>query len=273
MKKHKMFQSDFIFEKGSVMKERNRKIFITAAIVGVVVLLALAILFPSTIRILLVVPFLLFLPGYGLIALLFPRPALDIPARLLLSVGLSLATTAFIGLILNMTSPGLRIQNPLLLLLVGGLGLLGLRSLIMDVRQVDRSTIPARIGLDVRQMVLFGLAAVITTIAIFVARTPSSPKDLLGYTLFWVQAGKTPNSLEVGVRSEEFQTTKFQVRFDIKGETKNGPTFELGPGQTWDYSLKLDGENLTGQPVTLLLYRLDDPTKPYRRVEWWHENN
>jgi hypothetical protein len=117
------------------------------------------------------------------------------------------------------------------------------------------------------------LAALITATAVTVAHTPTSPKNLVGYTLFWVQAGNAPDKLELGVRSEEFRTTKFQVRFEIKDSTYDGPIFELAPGQTWKCSLKLNGEDLTGRPVTVLLYRLDQPNQVYRRVVWWYENN
>jgi uncharacterized membrane protein len=246
---------------------------VTAAIGVAIFILVLAVMSPSMIRVALALPLILFLPGYGLTAVLFPRQALDLPARLLLSVGLSLAITALSGLILHLTPWGISLRNPLVIVLIGVPAILGLFSLIKHLLQVDRTTTLARIGFDSRQVILFTLAALIVATAVTVARTPTSTKNLVGYTLFWAQAGSTPNTLELGVRSEEFRTEKFQMRFEIKDVTHDGPIFELSPGQTWEYSLKLNGEDLTGQPVTVLLYRLDKPNEVYRHVVWWYENN
>ena len=59
--------------------------------------------------------FILFLPGYTLIEALFPkRGDLDTIERLALSIGLSLAITPLIGLLLNYTPWGIRL-NPIII--------------------------------------------------------------------------------------------------------------------------------------------------------------
>lgn len=228
---------------------------------------------PSWARVELTLPVIFFLPGYGITALLFPDRVLDLPARLLLSVGLSLATTALIGLILNLTPWGVQLGNPLTIALLGGTVSVGLYFLIRDLLSIDRTTILTRIGFSGRQIIYLLLAAVVATIAVNVARTPVSPKNLTGYTLLWAQPGRASDGLKLGVRSEEFKTTKYQLRFEINETFREGPTFELKPGQMWEYLLNLDGEKLTGKPIVLLLYRLDRPKEVYRRVLWWYENN
>lgn len=76
-----------------------------------VVLLGLIVLLPeSPLRIALGLPFVLFFPGYTLIAALYPRrDDLDGIERLALSLGLSLAVVPLIGLILNYTPWGIRL--------------------------------------------------------------------------------------------------------------------------------------------------------------------
>lgn len=219
------------------------------------------------------VPLLLFLPGYGITAILFSGRGLDIPARLLLSVALSLATTAFSGLILHLTPQGISLQNPLIILLIGGPGIVGLYSLVNDVLRVDEATTFARIGFNSRQVLLLLLAAVIATAALAVARTSTSPNNLTAYTMLWIQPGSSPDRLKLGVRSEEFRTTRYQLRFEVNEVVREGPTFELMPGQTQEYVLRLDDKTLTGQPVVVLLYRLDRPDEAYRRVVWWNEDH
>ncbi|MBT9164937.1 MAG: hypothetical protein DDT23_00948 [candidate division WS2 bacterium] len=69
-------------------------------------------LFPefTTLRIILGLPFILFLPGYTFISALFPRKKdLDSIERIALSFGLSIAITPLIGLILNYTPWGIRL--------------------------------------------------------------------------------------------------------------------------------------------------------------------
>lgn len=79
--------------------------------VATVVLLATILLLPhSPIRVALGLPFVLFFPGYTLIAALYPRrDDLDGIERLALSLGLSLAVVPLIGLVLNYTPWGIRL--------------------------------------------------------------------------------------------------------------------------------------------------------------------
>lgn len=79
------------------------------------VLLILSITFiPNTIaRIILGLPFLIFFPGYVLVAALFPRSDMDGIERTALGFGMSIATTALIGLGLNYTAWGIRMESVL----------------------------------------------------------------------------------------------------------------------------------------------------------------
>ena len=78
----------------------------------VIVLVAIIILFPSNIlRIILGLPFLLFFPGYTLVAALFTRKeGMGSVERVALSFGLSIAVVPLIGLILNYTPWGIRTE-------------------------------------------------------------------------------------------------------------------------------------------------------------------
>jgi uncharacterized membrane protein len=65
----------------------------------------------TPVRILLGLPLVLFLPGYALIALLFPRKGdLDGIERVALSFGLSIAVVPLTGLALNYTPFGIRLS-------------------------------------------------------------------------------------------------------------------------------------------------------------------
>lgn len=69
----------------------------------------------TPLRTILGIPMVLFLPGYSLIAMLFPRKSdLDGMERLALSFGLSIAVVPLIGLGLNFTPFGIRLVPVLL---------------------------------------------------------------------------------------------------------------------------------------------------------------
>jgi len=71
----------------------------------------------SPVRIILGLPLVLFLPGYALIATLFPRKDdLDVIERVALSFGLSIAITPLLGLGLNYTPFGIRLTPVLIVL-------------------------------------------------------------------------------------------------------------------------------------------------------------
>lgn len=71
----------------------------------------LPILNETPIRAALLVPGILFLPGYCLIAVLFPRDSdIDLIERIALSFGLSIAVVPLIGLVLNFTPWGIRLE-------------------------------------------------------------------------------------------------------------------------------------------------------------------
>jgi len=78
------------------------------------IILVLVIFFlPSgVVQIVLGTPFVLFFPGYALMAALFPkREGISGIARVALSFGMSLAVVPLIGLILNYTPWGIRLES------------------------------------------------------------------------------------------------------------------------------------------------------------------
>jgi len=79
----------------------------------VLLLIAIIILLPATsFRIVLGIPFLLFLPGYTLVTALCPKKeGIDAIERVALSFGLSIALVPLIGLILNYMLWGIRVES------------------------------------------------------------------------------------------------------------------------------------------------------------------
>lgn len=78
----------------------------------VIVLGVAIIFFPSRVlQIVLGIPFILFFPGYVLMTGLFPKKGMGGVERVALSLGLSIAVVPLIGLILNYTLWGIRLES------------------------------------------------------------------------------------------------------------------------------------------------------------------
>jgi len=86
----------------------------------VILLIAVIAIFPSFIlRLVLGLPFVLFFPGYTLIAILFPRRgALTVVERVVLSFGFSIVLVSLIGFVLNYTPWGITLFSVLVSLAV-----------------------------------------------------------------------------------------------------------------------------------------------------------
>lgn len=238
-----------------------------AAIVSL--LLIVMIVSPTVPRVLLSLSLVLFLPGLLITLLLFPGESLGIPERLLLSFGLSVAFVALGGLILNLTPWGLQASSLWIALLLSLA--VGIAVLFYARRTGWRVTIPNGINFNKRQWVLMVLAALMTILSIRIARTPAPQTGLEGYTLLSAQTADLPNTIRLGVKSEEFASAQYQIKYQYNGMTQEGPTLNLNPGQSWEQVVPIPVEKLGGKSFTILLYRLDRPTEVYRHVIWWPE--
>jgi len=114
-----------------------------------IVLLVAILLTPnSAVRVVLGLPFVLFFPGYVLIAALYPRSNdLDGIERVALSLGLSLAVVPLIGLVLNYTPWGIRL-TPILM----SLALFIIVCSVVAVRQRMRHSAEERFAGDIRPL-------------------------------------------------------------------------------------------------------------------------
>lgn len=246
----------------------------------------------GALRIILGLPFVLFFPGYTLIAALFPaRGDLDGIERTALSFGLSIAVVPLIGLGLNYTPWGIRLVPILvsLLVFVGGMSALAFyrrRKLPEEQRfyPVFEFDLPQWRELSRLDKVLSVLLAAAVVFAvgsiIYVVTTPKVGEK---FTEFYIlgPGGKAegyPRELAVnekghvivGVVNHEYSAVKYYVEVVMGGHLKQrlGP-IELAHEEKWEervaFSAGQPHENLK---VEFLLYREGDP-EPYRSLHLW----
>ncbi len=210
------------------------------AILVVSLILVPAVLFTSgVLRIVLGLPFLLFFPGYTLIAALFPRKAsLGGIERIALSFGLSIAVVPLIGLILNYTPWGIRVTPVLFSIIVFIVAMCGVawyrRGRLKDS---DRFTVPFKIqfpswqghsGLDkVLSIVL--VVSIVGAIGIL-GYVIAKPKVGEKFTEFYIlgpqgKAEGYPTNIKMGEKGEvilgivnhEQEEMSYQVKMVLDG--------------------------------------------------------
>ncbi len=256
----------------------------------VLVVLLLSSLEP--LRIVLGVPFVLLLPGYSLVAALYPRrDDLQVPERLALSSGLSIAAVILIGLALNYSPWGIRLEPilafvTLFVVLAAAAaafrrGLLpaeeafGLASDVRLPRWPKLRPIDALAG-----MALLAFLASLGGGVYFVAASGEGPE---GFTEFYVlgsggkaedypglvKAGEQATAV-LGLVNREGRDTAYQIAVMLDGETTDDiDGVVLGNGERWEKTVALVPTRAgNSQMAEFLLYK-DGGGEPYRSLHLW----
>jgi len=250
----------------------------------------------GTVRIAFGLPFVLFFPGYTLIAALFPaRNDLDGIERVALSFGLSIAVVPLLGLILNYTPWGIRLYPILLTLLVFTI----LMSIIANYRRnklsfekrfvvslnVETTKWGSLSRLDkILSVALVGVIIFAVGSLYYVATTPKVGEK---FTEFYILGSggkaegyprdmKTGEEKEVilGIVNHEYRPVSYTAEVRMNGYVKKrlGP-FELNheekKEESVSFSVSEPHENLK---VEFLLFK-DGESDPYRSLHLWVNAN
>ena len=243
-----------------------------AGIASAAILLVLLGVMNPILRAVFGLPLVLLLPGYTLVAALFPSHSLRGPERFVLSLGMSLVVTALLGFVLNLSPAGLTpvawvVWLGSLTLAASGVAMLRRPGYL----RLDRP--PVYAGLDLGSGVLFGLAALIVLLSVQGVRNAALQQDASDtFTQLWVipNGDVTSNTLRIGVRNVEGNTLSYTVKV-VNGDTtlNEWPSITLQPGETWQTLEALPAGLSTSEPVEVFLYRVEQPNVIYRRGIFW----
>lgn len=249
---------------------RITDLFIVAAVAFTAALLASLEIDYVLFRLVFGLPLALFLPGYALCAALFPQPGPGKVERILLSLGISVAIASLGGLLLHWTPWGLSPGSWGLLLsgITGAACLLAVRRRT-ETRLYQDELEESPFVFDARQLALFGLAALVAVLAFGIARVPTSPDGLQGYTMLWLLPSAEDPALEVrlGILSQEFADTSYRLELKIDGKgAGEWPDIRLSPGQAWEAQVEIPAGTPGSATIEALLYQAGQPEAPYRKT-------
>jgi hypothetical protein len=255
------------------MQRQSNDLFAVMVIAGLSALLAMVMPADSLVRLFCSLPLVFFLPGYAITAALLPPRSLGNAQRLLFSLGISVAVTALAGLVLNLTPWGLQTSTWAIMLAV----IVWLASGIAWLQRRRDSTITAvlierRFKLRFSDVLLVGLAVLVTGTAIGLTRLPVAPNGVAGYTLLWMIPANTGNSndFRLGLNSAEFSETRYRLQVSVGDQmVKEWPELSLKSGESWETAIKLQSDQVGAGSIVANLYKLDDPTTIYRHVKLW----
>jgi uncharacterized membrane protein len=275
-------------------------------VIGLVLLTDIFVLMPglneTIFRNILGLPLVLFLPGYALIAALFPAKSdLDGIERIALSFGLSIAVVPLIGLGLNYTPWGIRLLPILISLSIFTVVMCGIayirREALPDTEafEVPFKEIALSLKTEIFKsseskmdrvltivLVLSILLSVVTLIYVIV-----SPKEGEHFTEFYIlgPGGKADNyptnytlgqngTVIVGVVNHEYRPVNYTMQMKLENKSLNLPEnlqrINLAHNETFKEPLEIippfEGRNMK---LEFLLFNDTDKKVPYRDLHLW----
>jgi uncharacterized membrane protein len=247
----------------------------------------------------------LFLPGYALIAALFPAKSdLDGIERTALSFGLSIAVVPLIGLGLNYTPWGIRpfpilISLSTFILIMCGLAYMRraklpetetfntFRTTALSLKSEIMENSESKLDRALTAFLILSILLSVATLAFVVV----SPKEGEHFTEFYLLGpqGKADNytteytlgqsgTLIVGIVNHEYRTINYTMEVMLENKSlplpENMKHITLAHNNTWEEPVTLippfEGQRMK---LEFLLYNETDKSIPYRDLHLWIDVN
>ena len=214
---------------------------------------------------------MLLLLGLVLAAALFAGEPLGGAERTLYALVASISVIALTGLVMNSTPWGMDslAWGALLALVTVAAALLARLRRASPLAKPAPQTLPDGEPLNLAQVSLFSLSAVIITLALTIARSPAPAEGYAGYSLLSIvpASGAAASSWQIRVDSQEFFPTTYSLAVALDDEVVYvSPNFTLAPQGQWQMVVDLPAYGRTQGELEARLYRSDDPGVVYRRV-------
>ncbi len=250
----------------------------------------------TNIRTVLGIPIVLFIPGYVLVAAMFPKKDdIDATGRIALSLGLSIAVVSLLGLLLNFTF-GIQILPILLTLCTYTIVLIIVAAYrrgklpenekfcvpfyrISEIIKGEINTSKSRKDMILTCLLIFSMALAAGMIFLVI----TTPRIGERFTEFYIldTSGKAegyptnlkynyPSELQAGAVNHEYTIVNYTLRVALDREILMETWFTLAHNSTWEKNLTFV-PNKEGKEMKLefWLFKEDNYTAPYRALHLW----
>lgn len=237
----------------------NRKLIATIIITIMIMAVILTGAGGSILSALLSVLLVFVLPGYALVNLLFPENHLEMAEFIALTLGLSLATAALGGLVLNWLPWELQTHSWTVLL--GSITFIAcVIALLRKPASFTRSPsfIRVKLSFTFNDGLFFMLASTGVVIAFLLAYKGEVLQNNTDFTQLWILPGdEGTSSIEVGINNHEAGVTQYRLLIKVNGDVDEQiPLITLNSEETWVNSFPISEY---AYMVTAELYRFYTP--------------
>ena len=294
----KFLRDDILQEKNDIHINKNILSDLTVICIWIIIT-SISIIIPAFgnayIRTILTIPVVLFIPGYVLMAALFPRKDdIGIIERIVLSFGLSIVVIPLLGILINFTF-GIKLVPILAVLYIYTIVLISIaihrrKKLSEDVQfsvQFDNIYYLIRDGLkpknktDSRLTMILIFTIVLTIGTIYY--TITVPKMGEKFTEFYIlnSDGKANNystNLKlnspavwlVGITNREYATVNYTIQIVLDKNILTTRTLILDNNEKWEKNITFISDKVgTNKELEFLLFKDNNFTTPYRSLRLW----
>jgi hypothetical protein len=229
----------------------DQRDLVLAALFAIAAALGVAIGLHPVVRWVLVIPLVLFLPGYGLVSAVVPAQLLPAVEKVLLAIGSSIALAILTGLALACTGLGLSAVN-----WAFALGTLAVFSLgVAWIRRRRRGLVGPSFGLATMPrmgalMLIVALLAIVNVVlgSRLVASDQQSPPP----SALWIVPLDEPAEARLGMRAGPAGGS-YRIRISSSGLVLQEYALDLGPQEVWERIVEFSAE-VRQRPVVARLY-------------------
>jgi uncharacterized membrane protein len=240
--------------RGPGFVRRSAGLFATIVVAALTVVLALSLDAAEPFRVATSLALALYLPGYAFLAAAYPNDSIEGPAKVTLSIGLSISITSLLGLVLNWPGSGLDLTN-------WCIGLTGLTVIFATTGLIRREGVSAP-TMSFRAPLWFGLALVpacaLAIVAVGVSAQGAADQPEPGFSVLTVNA----EASKATVVNREKRPERYRLTTSIGSEELGGRSRRLNAGDSW--VVKLPESSGQGE-LEIDLYK-DGQPGPYRTL-------
>jgi uncharacterized membrane protein len=209
--------------------------------------------------------FVLFAPGYAVTAAVFKEDVLELPAKIALGIGISLAIAAVGGIALYGTGALLTRTSWTaflsIVILIGSIVAVIQRSRNVSYTPKD---VTRKFAFSEMLLLIFGMLTL--SGGIYLARTAEQNQAYEPFTEFWIVPPTEDSSeIEIGLRNYEQTTMVYDISVRInEQEVETWENISVQPDQVWSRTYTLPPKEASDETIAVYLYTDEDFTEPYR---------